>query len=462
MRGVRAAAVAVVGLLGVGLAGGVASASINDDPGDAGFWYMTTTGVEQVHASGVTGEGITIAVLDGPINPELAELVGANLEVSEDSFCDENGDGVVESAVATDGRAEHASHMAALIVGTGAPTEGHAGVKGVAPGATVRHYAIESDWDADLEMCEADGRMSAITALEQALDDGADIVSMSFAGNLWPSEADEVVARAVREGVILLGASRSLGGDYLGTPADFNGAIGVEAANSAGERTATAVVSEDLDVVAPGEGFLVHDFDEATGTWTEYSARSGSSSATAYTAGVLALAWSAHPEATGNQMIQALVRMTTQNAGELRRIDDAWGYGMVNVNNLMLADPTDYPDENPLVSDDPLSSPTIGEIFPEGTAVPTPTDEPTDETPAAPEDPALDASDGGGTGIAPMLVVGGGVLALLVIALVVVVIARNRRSTPGPVAAGWPTPGGPPAPPPHSPGPPPPPGPYRP
>lgn len=449
MTRLRAAAVVVVGSLGVALVGGVASASIEDDPGDAGLWYLTATGVEQVHASGVTGEGITIAVLDGPINPELPELVGTDLQVQERSFCDQDGDGVADSPVAADGRAEHASHMASLILGTGAPTGEHPGVKGVAPGATVRHYGVKTDWSDD-SGCEVNGERSNVAALEQALDDGVDIVSMSFAGNTWGPEADAVVARAVREGVILLGASNSRGGDFLGRPADFNGAIGVEAADSAGERTSTAVVSEDLDIVAPGVGFLTHQFDEASGTWTRFTGLSGSSSATAYTAGVLALAWSAHPEATGNQMIQALVRTTSQNAGELRRIDDAWGYGLVNVNNLMTVDPTQYPDENPLISDDLSAIPDITQIFPEGTAEPTPTGQATDE----PVDPALDAPDDAGAGISPVVLAGGAGLVLLVIVVVAVMLARSRRSTSVPAVVAGPPHAGPP-------GPPPPPGPYR-
>jgi len=416
-----------VGWLTVVMAGGAASATTVDDPTQGGFWYMSVTGVEQVHASGITGEGITIAVLDGPINPDLPELVGTNLVVQEDSFCDQDGDGVVESALATDGRAMHASNMAAVILGTGAPMNGQPGVRGVAPGATVRHYAIEYDWAARHTLCETNGRAAVLTAVEQAMEDGADIISMSFAGTGWGgADADAVVARAVREGVILLGASNHDGGKYVGTPGDFNGAVGIEAVTPAGTPGPTAVVSPELDVVAPGEGFLLHGFDEATGTWTEYSTLTGSSHATAFTAGVLALAWSAHPEATGNQMIQALVRTTTQNSGELRRNDDSWGYGLVNVNNLMTVDPTRYPDENPLISAEGGEIPDISVIFPEGETEPTPTDDETDES-SGPVTDATDADDAG-AGLSPMLVAGGAAAVVLVVVAAMVVVRGRRRA----------------------------------
>lgn len=445
MRRASAAAAGLAAALAVACLGAPSAAAAGSDDG---LWYLTATGIQQVHASGVTGEGITVAVLDGPIYPELPELVGSNLEVQQDSFCDKDGDGVVEPAVADDGRAAHASTMAALIVGSGAPTDGQPGVTGVAPGATVRHYAIESDWGSGEAACQAGERNAATAALEQALDDGVDIVSMSFAGTGWGPEADEVVARAIREGVILVGASNHEGGDFLGTPADFNGAIGVEAADAAAQRGAQNVVSPRLDVVAPGEGMLVHEFDEAAGTWTRFTRLSGSSDATAWTAGVLALAWSAHPDATGNQMIQALVRTTTQNAGELRRVDDAWGYGLVNVNNLMQVDPTDYPDENPLITDTYGDIPSVEQIFPDGTTEPTP--EPTEpgRVTDGPTGSAAEGADGSPGGVPPAALLGGAAVLVALAAVGAVLFARSRRrSAVATPSGGYPAPPGPPQPP---------------
>ena len=72
-----------------------------DDPTQGGLWYYNVPGLAQVHASGVTGAGITVAVIDGPINPAAPDLVGANLITTEDSYCDDNGDGVPEPATTT-------------------------------------------------------------------------------------------------------------------------------------------------------------------------------------------------------------------------------------------------------------------------------------------------------------------------------------------------------------------------
>ena len=54
------------------------------------------------------------------------------------------------------------------------------GIMGVAPDATVRFYDNDSDPDAEGNQC---GAMSETAAtIRQAVDDGADIVNLSFAG----------------------------------------------------------------------------------------------------------------------------------------------------------------------------------------------------------------------------------------------------------------------------------------
>ena len=94
------------------------------DPTDDGLWYYTVTGVADVHATGTTGQGITIAVIDGPINPDVPDLVGTNLLTRTDSFCDTDGDGTPDPAITTTEDAEHATGMVSLILGTGVGTAG--------------------------------------------------------------------------------------------------------------------------------------------------------------------------------------------------------------------------------------------------------------------------------------------------------------------------------------------------
>ena len=408
------------------LALAVPAGAATDDPTQGGLWYYNAPGLAQVHASGVTGAGITVAVLEGPINPGVPDLVGANL-ITTESLCDRNGDGVPEPATATTEDAEHATEMAALIVGTGAGVDGQPGVLGVAPGATVRHYAVK---DADSAACHLDGRWSTTAAIDQAVADGAQVISISQALTGITQEEFDALARAERAGVVVVAASNNRGGTDLGELASANGVIAVESADVNQQLGPDAVTNPLLTVVAPGEGILGVGW--ADGAWNQYWLNDGSSCATAWTSGVLALAWSAHPQATGNQMIQALVRTTGQATGqatgEPTRVDDHWGYGTVSVSNLLAVDPTTFPDVNPLLRDTPDAFPAYADIVsstpdPGQTTAPAQTTKPTTTPGNGGDTPAATTS--------PLLLIAGGLLVLLIIIAIVIAILLARRRPTG-------------------------------
>lgn len=464
-RTMAATAALLLAGLGTGLAAGPAVGAI-DDPTEGGLWYYTVPGFPEIHASGVTGEGITVAVIDGPIYPDSPDLAGTNLILPEASFCDADRDGIPDEVTSRGPAAGHATTLTALIIGTGAGLNGEPGVRGVAPDATVRLYVRTSTGG----NCRLDGQPGDVLGIEQAIDDGADIINLSYSGpgaRLEPSE-EAAIARAQRTGVIVVAASNNQSGTELGWPALANGVIAVEAAGVDRALHPGAVTHPRLTVVAPGVDIrgLVPSTD-----WQRYGTNSGSSMATAWTSGVLALAWSAYPEATANQMIQALLRTTGQSDGNLTRVDDQWGYGMVNARNLVAIDPTTLPDVNPLVRDDPEAQPSYDQIMgaepdPEPTPEPTATVPDPEPTQAA---PAPTDTDPAGTGLPAALLIAL-VAALVLAGAITSVILLRRRTNPattgtvpttatGSAASSGPPPlapppPGPPPPPPGPPGPP--------
>lgn len=344
----RGAAARLAVLAALALAGPAVAtpASAATDPGD-GLWYLTRTGVEEAHAQ-TTGEGITIAVIDGPVNPAAPDLVGANLVVRP-SFCHAE-DGVTPTATSERPDAEHATGTVALLIGTGAGANGQPGIRGVAPGATVLTYAMNPpDWDTDrARLCyDESGMANDQDVIAQSIDDavaqGADIISMSTGGT-WMPVVGSAVARAYAAGVIIVAAADN-DGSASTWPGLGNGVVMVEMSDSAMQLEVQTTSHPYLGVVAPGED--IRWYDSSAGGWDAYRLASGTSMATPWTAGVLALAWSLHPEATGNQMIQALIDTTAVDPGFGH--DDEWGYGPVAIHQLLEVDPTQYPDENPVL-----------------------------------------------------------------------------------------------------------------
>jgi subtilisin family serine protease len=401
-------------------------------------WYVTTLRLDTV-AQGLTGDGVTIAVIDGQINTEVPTLKGADLQVQEPSLCyDESGTfdkaGKRLPATTTDldttKPTDHGTNVASMIVGSGAGYDGQQGVVGVAPGATVLYYAVytglsESGGIDCLAPDSVTGILPIGEAIDDAIDAGADIISVSidFGGG---EDFEKAIARAFREGVIVVASLPNSSELQMsgGMPADANGTVGVQAAGLDGTVQSTAgVPNRDVstDIVAPGLDIMVQG-NYNTGRWTDQFAVNGTSLATPLTAGVLALVMEKYPDATGNQVIQSLIHNTSgePNHEPVRDPDELIGYGLLSPANLLSVDPTVYDDVNPLISNDAgYHVPTYDQIFNSATTEAEPTAE------ASPSDPK--AADTGWIGVLVGILVGGLVL-VGVIVLIIVMVVRKRAA----------------------------------
>ncbi len=406
-----------------------ATATTSTDPDD-GLWYFTKTQTAERHET-TTGKGVQIAVIDTAINPDVPELQGVDLHVREPSYCAAQAGGTAMPAATDDPAAAHGTGMVSLIVGNGKGIGGERGLLGIAPDAEVHFYAnmtLPADADVRCPQTAYDPDAGVDTgwfarAIDQAVADGADIISISLGVSL-PLDAP-AVARALHAGVVIVAAEPD---DDTGYPARLNGVVGVDSIGPDGQVWQGAGGGK---VVAPGEQIraFTEEFDG-------YHLTNGSSSATAYTAGALALVWSAYPDATANQILQTLVRNTDGEDHELY-FDEKYGYGVVNVRHMLEHDPTTYPDENPLLSDDPDAVPSIAEIAdPTPLAAATPSEAPTaapsgeptsatSEQPTPGDDATADDSDS----TVPLLVGAAAIVAALV--AVVGLAVRRARSTRG-------------------------------
>ena len=443
----RRAAAALSGALVVGLSGLVAApawAAVDPATVDDGLWYYTRTGIAEAHQL-TTGEGITIAVLDSVINPDAPDLVGTGIQVAGTCPADY---GSLHPATSVGEDAVHGTGVAALIVGTGAGADGRPGTRGVAPGVNLLYYSITPPGASNDEMftgpkCAltddalAQGviDMEVVDAIDQAVAAGADIISISMGLSVFSDRAVEAVLRAYAAGAVVVAAmpNHMSPGELLPDPANLNGVVTLGRHDIDGALPDyDPPTSPYLTVVGPGVSLRIpHVVD---GSWGRYALGQGNSFATPWTAGVLALAWSLHPDATANQMIQALVRTTaTATGGAIPAHDDEYGYGPVSVPALLAVDPTTLPDENPLLRplDDPDARPSTAAILeatghpvpePTETAEPTPDPEPT--TP-----PAADDDDTEGTAGLPLPILLAGAAVLLAAATAAAVVLR-RRSAP--------------------------------
>jgi len=401
------------------------------------LWYFEESGMASIHER-TTGKGIKIAVIDTAIWPDAPDLRGASLRVHEPSYCADGPLGEPLPAAQKTPAAAHGTGMVSLVVGTGEGINGQPGTVGVAPDADILFYSslVRPDGRGDNDKCypptpEA-GLLLFGNAINQAIADGADIISISLS-NDSPTDFP-AIARALNAGKIIVAAVAENGDRPY--PASYNGVVSVDSINQDLQIRDNARPYE-VDVVAPGE--RVRQINEDL---KSYSAMNGASNAAAYTAGALALVWSAYPNATGNQIIQSLVRNTNVEDHEIYR-DDYYGHGFVNVRHMLEHDPTAYPDVNPLVEAGPHALPSLEHIADpslaekdagwedlDASAVPTPESSAAPLPSASPREPAAHSTeDGGSIDSQPVpLLAGIGAAVLAVGAATALKLARKSRS----------------------------------
>ena len=301
-----------------------------------------------------------IAVIDTAIDPDVPELQGVALRVHEPSFCADEPLGSALPARSTGPEAARGTSTVALILGTGQGTGGEPGIRGVAPDAAVSFYANATQPHAQpgtTERCYAsdladpDVPLRLGPAIDAAVAEGADILAIALS---TPSrESTDAIARALRAGVLVVAAQgpASTGG----FPADLDGVVSVDTVGPDDSWWVDRRIG--ATVLAPGG--LIRTY----GPWLDgYERSTAPANAVAFTAGALALVWSAYPEATVNQLLQSLVRNTGSRDHPLREPTSEVGYGVVDVPHLLQHDPAEYADVSPLLvapeDDDPTPDPS--------------------------------------------------------------------------------------------------------
>ena len=131
----------------------------------------------QAWAAGFDGAGTTVAVLDSgydATHPDLAGRVGATANFTEESSV-KDGHG-------------HGTHVASTVAGSGAASDGLR--KGVAPRTTLMIGKVLND--------RGSGQDSMVLAgMVWAVDQGADVVSMSLGGDA--DDGTSPLAQAINE-----------------------------------------------------------------------------------------------------------------------------------------------------------------------------------------------------------------------------------------------------------------------
>ena len=189
----------------------------------------------------------------------------------------------------------HGTKMAGIIA---ARADNDKGVAGIAPQVKImplRSGYLEGPEDGSFQDA------ASIEAIYYAADNGADIINMSFGGTLESSALRAALDYAASRGVLLVASAGNAGRNTMSYPGSYPNVIAVAAIEKSGERSDRSTYGRWVDIAAPGYEIWTTTADGGYG-WTE-----GTSPAAAVVSGVAALALSAHPELTREQLTAQLL-----------------------------------------------------------------------------------------------------------------------------------------------------------
>lgn len=252
----------------------------------------------QVHDT--RGEGVDVAVLDTGIDTTGHEELAASLDRGGWAEFDERGDRIdSEPNAQTDyPAAGHGTGVSGVIAG-GVTDDGTS--YGVAPGVNLHMAQMVSQPPEGIRV------LSVFAAIEWAIQQDVDIVSMSLGLPQYNRAFVEPIRNAIESGLLVVAAIGNAGHDTASSPANVPGVLSAGATdedraiykNSGGERVDTdrywGETAPDQwpdqytvpDVTAPGVDVLSPVLDG------EYGRNSGTSFAAPHVAGVAALVMAA-------------------------------------------------------------------------------------------------------------------------------------------------------------------------
>ncbi len=261
------------------------------------------------------GEGISVAVLDSGISLNHPDLAGAVKRYGYKDFTgsphgigDENG---------------HGTHCAGII----AARKNSRGVVGVAPKANLLVGKVLDDNGVGKGIWIAKG-------IDWAIKKEADVISMSL-GNQTPIPVvHEAIKRAVEKGVFVICAAGNDSLDYVDFPAAHPETIAVGSINRKKRFSSFTSIGKEVTIVAPGEDIL-STFPPRT-----YATLSGTSMATPFVAGVVALMLAKHLKYGGETLIETQKELITHlmhTAIDLGKtgFDEKYGYGLIKPTSLL-------------------------------------------------------------------------------------------------------------------------------
>ena len=193
---------------------------------------------------------VVVAIVDSGVDtdhPDLAGALWANPGEVPDNGIDDDHNGFVDDVTGCDvssGSGDpadelgHGSHCAGIVA---AVTSNGTGIAGICPGARIMGVK-----------CNPLTLISAAEGIVYAVNNGADVINMSWGASWGIRIVHDAVRYARSRGVVLIASAGNDGDLRINYPASYPEVISVGASTSADQVTSFSTFNDYLDVCAPG------------------------------------------------------------------------------------------------------------------------------------------------------------------------------------------------------------------
>ncbi len=266
-----------------------------------GDWYIGFDNISDIYEDiGIAGENVRVAVLDTGISFCNGRQVsgGVNVLNSDEGFGDNNG---------------HGTSMANIIAS-------------IVPEAEI--YSVKV-LDGSGEGYYSD----VIAGINWAIDNGMDVICMSFGAFDYSYFLEEAVDRAFGAGIAMVAAAGNEGSDKIYYPAAYNQVISVGACDENGNALQFSNGGDKADIFAPGSRITAENHRGVKLT------NKGTSASAAQAAAVAALMKSAKSEYDIENLYTALKHSAKKGDDGIKILD---GYSAVSNMNAFIDNEDEY------------------------------------------------------------------------------------------------------------------------
>ena len=297
---------------------------ISNDPFSAMQWNLKAIGMEEAWRSGLTGKGVTVAIVDSGLSGTTGDIDKSRVLPGKNCV---GGTGV-------DDTLGHGTFVAGVI---GATKDNGVGIAGIAPGVTIvpiKCYATdETDFAA-----QAAGIYAAVDEYH------CNILNISAGDPEIVPEVEAAIRHALDEGVIVVAAAGNSGDTQLLYPASYDGVISVSNVGRDLVLSATSNKNDHVWVTAPGREII--SLGRLPGT---VKMSSGTSFSAPAVAGVAALLKEAFPQMTPADF-KEILKVSSKDLGRTG-YDIYYGWGLVQAPDAIRAAADYYGVEAPDMSE---------------------------------------------------------------------------------------------------------------